>query len=113
MEVKVLEVRDSGTFLPLICVRPFPDNDEQRYLLCRDGFSCDPNDNLVIVIDAHRYRASYNPHEWPGNSRTQPVAHRYITEHWNELKDGDVVDIEFILGISAAPKISERLTVPL
>ena len=35
MEVKCLEIRDDGTFIPVICVRPVPDNEAQRYLLRR------------------------------------------------------------------------------
>jgi hypothetical protein len=39
MEVKALEVRDAGTFCPVICIRPVPTNEGQRYLLRRDGYT--------------------------------------------------------------------------
>ena len=42
-----------------------------------------------------------------------PVAHNYIIEHWHELKDGDVVDVQFILGETKAPKVSERRSAPV
>jgi hypothetical protein len=35
-------------------------------------------------------------------------AHRYIEENWNALSDGDVIDVEFILGETKEKKISER-----
>jgi len=35
-------------------------------------------------------------------------AHKYIKEHWDELRSGSVVDVEFILGESKEPKASER-----
>ena len=38
-------------------------------------------------------------------------AHHYIQEHFDELHDGDVVDVEFILGETKAPKVSESVTV--
>ena len=40
-------------------------------------------------------------------------AHDYIAEHWAELDDGDVIDVEFILGEKPTKKISERETVPI
>jgi hypothetical protein len=39
---------------------------------------------------------------------THRVAHDHIRQHWDELRDGDVIDVEFILGRSSAPKVSER-----
>lgn len=113
MEVKCLELRDKGTFVPVICIRPLPANEGQRYLLKRDGYSCEPSDNIVIMIDAQCRGASYDPYGWPGDTRTKPVAHKFIEENWATLKDGDVVDVQFILGETAAPKLSERLTAPL
>ena len=41
------------------------------------------------------------------------VAHNYIATHWHDLVDGDVVDVEFILGETAEKKISERATCPV
>ena len=110
MQVKILEIRDRGTFIPVICVRPMPDNDAQRYLLRRDGWSCDPADRHVYLIDTHRRRAIYSPYDWPGGARTFPVAHKYIEEHWDELADGDVIDVEFIEGETVTKKVSERFT---
>jgi len=37
------------------------------------------------------------------------IAHQYIRVHFDELKDGDVVDVQFIMGKTTEPKISERL----
>jgi hypothetical protein len=41
------------------------------------------------------------------------VAHEWIIEHWAELGDGDVVDVQHILGETATKKVSERVSVPL
>ena len=30
MEIKCLELRDSMTFIPVICIRPVPENEAQR-----------------------------------------------------------------------------------
>lgn len=116
MEVKCLEIRDDGTFIPVICIRPVPENEGQRYLLRRDGYRGDESERCVIVIDVQCNGASYDPYDWPNQGRgprTLPTAHNYIQNNWHKLRDGDVVDVEHILGERAEPKKSERLTVSL
>jgi hypothetical protein len=115
MKVKLLELRDDGTFIPLLCVDMNPDvymHQAQRYLLRRCGYPCDGRPNIAIThLAADGHKCSNDPYHWGG--RTYPVAHNFIIEHWDELKDGDVVDVEYILGESPAPKVSERVSAPL
>jgi hypothetical protein len=109
MKVKCLEIRDSMTFIPVICVHPTPDNEAQRYLLRRDGYSGRRDEQCIIMIDAQCRGVAYDCYDWPGGSRTKKVAHNYIAEHWHELSDGDVIDVEFILGETTEQKISESV----
>jgi hypothetical protein len=142
MEVKLLEIRDEGTFIPIIAVNMNPTSIEmrgqspalfidlekqniadvieadkaQRYLLRRCGYACDGHPNIAISrLDACGYPFWNDPYGWGPRygARTYPVAHNYIIEHWLDLKDGDVVDVQFILGETKAPKVSERVSVPL
>ena len=108
MEIKCLEIRDHGTFLPVICIRPVPENDAQRYLLRRDGYRGDATERCIIMIDAQCRGVSYDPYDWRGGSRTHMVAHAHIERHWSDLCDGDVVDVQFILEETTEPKLSER-----
>jgi len=109
MKTKILEIRDSGTFIPVVATDMNPDSDEQRFYLRRSGFPCDGSPNIAIAhIRASGDPFWNDPYGWP--SRTYQVAHDYIITNWATLKDGDVIDVEFILGITAAPKVSERLT---
>lgn len=123
MRVKLLEVRDEGTFIPMLCVDMNPgglrgtseemakSHDAQRYLLRRRGYPCDGRPNIAITrLGCDGDPCSNDPHHWRG--RTFPVAHAWIIEHWDELSDGDVVDVQFILGETTKPKISERLEAP-
>jgi len=124
MMAKALELRDEGTFIPLLAVDMNPagsvapvragENPEaQRYLLRRCGYPCDGHPNIVVTrLDGNGY-ATNDPYGWKGSQRTFPVAHAYIIQHWNELRDGDVVDVSFILGETKHPKLSERVSVPL
>lgn len=106
MQAKTLEIRDEGTFIPALAVDINPDNDEQRYLMRRVGYPCDGRPNIIVTHLTGGYKADNDPYGWGG--RTWPHAHKYIIEHWAELKDGDVVDVSFILGETAAPKLSEN-----
>ena len=69
MEVKALELRDRGTFIPAVCVRPVAANDEQRYLLRRDGYRADDTEHCIIVIKAQCRGVSYDPYNWADGSR--------------------------------------------
>jgi hypothetical protein len=128
MKVKLLEVRDEGTFIPMLCVDMNPRVSlttspfeaariaeayaAQRYLLRRCGYPCDGRPNIAITpLRADGDKCSNDPHYW--GDRTYAVAHGYITENWDKLKDGDVVDVSFILGETKEPKVSERVGAPL
>jgi hypothetical protein len=130
MKVKLLEVRDAGTFIATLAIDMNPEIDSmyvtgpgetvvyrdaaQRYLLRRVGYPCDGRPNIAITRLGADGRPMWNdPYGWCGIGRTFPVAHKWIIEHWAELSDGDVVDVEYILGERAEPKKSERETVPL
>ena len=107
MIIKLLEIRDRATFIPSYAIKPQPSNDAQRYLLRRAGYSCQPDDNIVILgMLSNPARSTYDSYDW--NDRTMQIAHNYIAENFHELKDGDVIDVEFILGEPTTKKISER-----
>lgn len=106
MQAKALEIRDDGTFIACLAVDNNPANAAQRRLLRRCGFPCDGRPNITIThLSADGTKASNDPYSWGG--RTWPTAHNYIIDNWGKLKDGDVVDVEFILGERAQPKVSE------
>jgi len=108
METKCLEIRDAGTFIPVICIRPVPENEAQRYLLRRDGYCGDPSETCIIYIGAQCRHVAYDCYDWPAQPRTNRAAHDYITKNWFTLRDGDVVDVQFILGETKTKKVSER-----
>lgn len=95
MKAKVLEIRDEMTFIP-------------NWHLRRCGYPCDGQPNILITRLTANGKASNDPYFWGG--RTMPVAHDYIIKNWENLRDGDVVDVQFILGEISAPKVSERIT---
>jgi hypothetical protein len=112
MIVKALEIRDRNTFIPVVAMSTDPANEGQRYLLRRAGYAPDGR-TIILMSLTQPTRAAYDPYEWPGDVRTFRVAHIWIEQHFDELEDGAVVDVEHILGETAAPKVSEREGFPV
>jgi hypothetical protein len=109
IDIKFLEIRDKATFMPMFAFTTTSDLYEQDYLLRRAGYA--PDSDLVVFgyLAQSGMPACHDPYDW--NDRTKQVAHAYIQAHWHELKDGDVVDVEFILKESDQPKQSERIAI--
>jgi len=113
MQVKLLEIRDKATFFPVVCVNMNPDRTagfvewNQTYLLRRCGYPCDGRPNILYTkAMGDGNPATNDPYHF--GDRTNTTALNYIIDHWNELKDGDVIDVEFILGETKEKKISEK-----
>jgi hypothetical protein len=104
---KALEIRDRGTFIPVVAVRLQAKGEGDGYLLRRAGLG-EPGSHGIALVNLQSGEGHIDPHHWGNQTRTMPVAHEHIDAHWDELVGGDVVDVEFILGQSAAPKPSER-----
>lgn len=125
MQAKALEVRDRGTFIALLAVDMNPTDltdklgpngadyaglvhDAQRYLLRRCGYPCDGRPNVLVTRLDGNGHATNDPYGWKDGCRTFPVAHQWIIDNWAALSDGDVVDVQFILGETKVKKLSER-----
>jgi len=108
MKIKLLEIRDRATFLPCFAMQTTADNERQRHLLRRAGYG--PGQPLIIFgyLDASHGKCFYDPYDW--DDRTMKQAHNYIVNHFDELKDGDVIDVEFILGETTTMRYSIKLT---
>ncbi|MEX2461286.1 MAG: hypothetical protein WD469_08330 [Paenibacillaceae bacterium] len=106
---KTFEIRDSATFIPVIATQLRSTMPNEAYLLRRAGYQNSIESVLVMVTRLSDCLSANDSYEW-GN-RTMQVAHVYIEEHFAELMPGTVVDVQFILGETKAPKVSERLGV--
>lgn len=108
MTLKLLEIRDAATFIPVAALRldSIGATDQELWLLGRSGFR--HGSEAVFLMKLQTGGGEYDPFAWKG-SRTMPVAHQYIEQHFNSLQSGDVVDVEFILNETKQPKTSERL----
>lgn len=112
MQIKAFELRDRMTFIPMLGIDMNTDDGAlsesyyaQRYLLRRCGYACDGQPNILFCRMDGSGKVTNDPYDW--GDRTYQVAHNYVIDHWNELKDGDVIDVEFILGETKEKKKSE------
>lgn len=109
MDIKVLEIRDEATFIGVAAIRMLGSNQEQVYHLLRCGYPADGSSIMLMVL--YDGKATNDPYEWGSlgkGIRTLPHAHDWIIKHYDELKDGDVVDVQFLLKERPEPKTSER-----
>lgn len=121
MTLKLLEIRDRGTFIPAFAFRAItgtatydrlardPQFECERYLLARAGYGRHNDSDCIVLGRLGGGECQYDPYSWPGGARTMTVAHDYIEKNWNLIHSGDVIDVEFILGETKTQKDSERL----
>lgn len=120
MVTKTFEVRDRGTFIPVIAVKLRPACEGDRYLLARSGYGVSPDDQAEYVLlsrlaGGDGLKAETDPHSWYGGApvRTMLVAHQYIIDNFDKLESGQVVCVEHLVGERPEPKRSERESDPL
>jgi hypothetical protein len=102
MGIKLIEVRDRGTFIPALAMRVTSTGDVAGdWLLRRGGFSLDGVS--IILMRLTDCAAQYDSYDW----ECRP-AHVWLLEHFEQVAHGAVVDVEHILGERSAPKVSER-----
>lgn len=107
MEIKVLEVRDVATTMRVMAIRLADvTNDIATTEIIKIAGYAPALSNMILVINLGEPRVEYSAYSWRG-SRTMRYAHEYIEENFNELKNGDVVDVEFILGETQEKKLPE------
>lgn len=105
LESKLFEIRDRATYIPVVATLLTSENPIECYHLRRAGF--DLSHPLVMVTRLVDGKGSYADYHWGSDTRTMPVAHKYIQEHWKTLVTGDVIDVEYISGETEQPAESE------
>lgn len=110
---KIVEIRDSGTFIPALAVKLGSNIEQERWLLSSSGFGLTFEDQAQYVVlckinGGEPCACHIDPFAWGQNPRTMFVAHQWLREHFDELHFGGVIDVEYILGMREAPKTSDR-----
>lgn len=103
MNAKMLEVRDGEDLIAPICaVRPQWTTQREKDFL---GYACGliPTDLVVMDLFTFRVKADYD--DW--GDRGMAKAHKWLSEHYEEVADGSVIDIAYIYDGAVAPAKSE------
>jgi hypothetical protein len=103
MTVKLFEVRDAAT--TIICmgieVNTLLAADETEFKMMRHaGYG----ERCILFCRLQGGEIRFDPYEHTGGARTIPNAHLFVEKHWDMLKSGDIVDVQFILGETDEPK---------
>lgn len=115
MNVRTVEIRDSATFIPALAIRLDSHCEQDCYLLTRAGYGRIPEEQgkYVLLVHLESMKCATDPMDW-GN-RTMENAHRYlIKQAWAQepMEPGEVIDVQFVLGETDSPKVSERISFP-
>jgi hypothetical protein len=106
MIAKLIEIRDRHTRIDVVCFETMSQDETENHYFRHVGFTGELP--WVMVFRLADRTACYSPMQWK-DQRTMMNAHEYIAEHYSELKSGDVVDVEFILGEKDSPSLPERM----
>jgi hypothetical protein len=95
---------DAATFIPMVATKLAPSNMHEAYLIRAVGWG---EQNPIFFYDLETTpRIQARAYNW-NNNRTRTVAHEYIEKNFDNLKSGQVIDVEFIMGLSKEPKQSQ------
>lgn len=103
MKIKMIEIRDRATLIAAVAIKMEADGEAQERFLGRCGYPWDGA--VVALLRLDDMRGHVNPDDWSG--RTMPAAHQYVYDNFDTLEDGQVVDVEVILGEKDTPKEPE------
>jgi hypothetical protein len=108
MEIKTLEVRDRSTFIPVVAVKVVPSNSSEKYLWNRAGFNMDSGSSIILLGRINDLHLEFYPPVW--SNRTMSTVHEYLQNSWDGVENGQVLDVEYILGETDKAKESERIS---
>lgn len=105
---KMIEIRDSMTCIAALAIQMIPTDDVEKRFMKRCGFPKDGSSIVLMCLD--NQAATNDPYEWGSlgkGGRTFQTAHHWILRHFTEIQSGDVVDVQYILDETKAPKTPE------
>jgi hypothetical protein len=110
MTTKVFEVRDRATCMVVLAQKFEAMSPREVNLLARAGYGTTRMNQgtyvSLVPIDGGHGAWTSDPYDH-GRARTLGVIHQHLLEHWSDYPSGALLDVEFLLGETAAPKVSE------
>lgn len=95
--IKTVEIRDRGTLIPAFAIKMLPSDEKELFLFKGAGYGW-VNPCIMLVALESPWHSARCSEEWINSTRTMPAAHKWIEDYFDEIANGDVIDVEFILG---------------
>lgn len=138
IEEKFIEIRDAGTKIPALAYKIRPLTDLERALMRSAGYGEEDEQfaTYVFLTKLDGLETQHDPFAWSSGARTMKYAHLALTGNlyhaiknpdvadneaigrrcdevtFARLRSGDVLDVEWVLGLTTEKKIAEALACP-
>lgn len=103
--IKTVEIRDRATLIPAFAIRMLPSDEKEFFLFKGAGYGFSHPCIMLIAIEAP-WQSARSSDEWRNSPRTLVTAHKWIEKHFDEIENGDVIDVEFILDEKEKPSFN-------
>lgn len=100
METKLFEIRDSCTLYLVTATKMISEKGIEKHIIKKAGYGL--SNPSILITDIETKEASTDAYSW-GGGRTMKEAHLHIKRNYDELKTGDVIDVEYLLGEKDEP----------
>jgi len=104
MEIKQVEIRDRGTFIPALAIRV---SRSDGWLIGTAGFGEEPT---VILLKLQTGEGHFDAYDWKESTgaRTMTRAHEHLQFNWDEIPNEGMVDVRRLRGETETDAPSER-----
>ena len=106
MEIKFVEIRDTGTCIPAMAVRLVPSDPVSAAYIDRTGYSLSNPSVLLCKLQTGESHIDWD--DWGNGGRSVGLCHQYIALTWSKITSGQVVDWRVIANEMDASRTPER-----
>lgn len=110
MKHKLLEVRDNATCIPVLATQMVVENGVEDKFLWRYGYPRTPPYS-ILLSNVSSGEGHVDPYDW-GGSYTMTCAHEYIINNFDDLENGQVVDIRVFARLTEKEPASPEIYIP-
>ena len=104
--IKTVEIRDRATLIPAFAIRMVASDEKELFLFKGAGYRSIISPCILLVSIESPWHSARAWDEWRNSPRTMPTAHKWIEENFLDIQNGDVIDVEFILGEKNKPSLN-------
>ena len=104
--IKTVEIRDRATYIPAFAIRMWGSDVKELFLFKSCGYGIMGSCVMLIPLQAPWLSARCSDEQKNMNGRTIAEAHKWIEKNFSSINNGDVVDVEFILGEKDKPSLN-------